>query len=148
MHFSNAYKSLMKQGKTTLLEQAKKTHQKKETEKPNNCIIVFPLTIISSKRSVMTSNLNSILRFWFRGNSIQLPLHQCTMATCQLERQSLQHRSKVTTGNSYLGFHYCKSTDLEMFFIMTAAIENSILSQNRRSHLLQTQNFCKKFFYF
>ena len=33
----------MKQGKTILLEQAKKTHQEKEAEKPDNCIIVFRL---------------------------------------------------------------------------------------------------------
>ena len=73
------------------------------------------LTTIPSTRSATASNSNSISRFWFRGNSIRLPLHLCTMLTCQLERQSLQHHSWESNGNNSLRFHYCKSTDLEMF---------------------------------
>ena len=75
MHFNNTHKSLMKQGKITLLKQAKKTHQEKEAEKHDNHIIVFPPTIISSKRNVMMSNLNSLSRFWFRRHSIKSPHH-------------------------------------------------------------------------
>ena len=39
-HFNDAHESLMKQGKTILLEQAKKTCQEKEAENPDNRIIV------------------------------------------------------------------------------------------------------------
>ena len=42
-HFNDAHESLMKQGKTILLEQAKKTRREKEAEKPDDRILVFRL---------------------------------------------------------------------------------------------------------